>query len=117
KPVNAAEEIAVQKAKKETNLEQVEDFHLYHGMETYYVISGKNSKGKKIFVWVPEEKGDIIVRNQSDGITKQEAVKKLKEEHESHEIMSVRLGMEKNIPLWEIHYRSEGDLINYYYVD
>jgi uncharacterized protein YpmB len=25
--------------------------------------------------------------------------------------------MEKNRPLWEIYYRSEGDLINYYYVD
>lgn len=117
KPVNTAEEKAVKIAKKETDLKKVDDFNVYHGLETYYVINGKNEKGTKIFVWVPEKKGKIVVRKQSDGISRKAVINKIKDEKNPPEIMSVRLGMEKNIPLWEIHYRSEGDLINYYYVD
>ncbi|WP_102274782.1 cell wall elongation regulator TseB-like domain-containing protein [Cytobacillus massiliigabonensis] len=117
KPVKSAEEKAVQTAMEETELTKAEDFYLYNGQETYYVVKGKNEKGKNIYVWIPEKEGRIIVRKQSDGVSEKEAVSKLLEEKNPKEIISVRLGMEKNIPLWEIYYRSEGDLINYYYVD
>ncbi|GLB57961.1 cell wall elongation regulator TseB-like domain-containing protein [Cytobacillus sp. NCCP-133] len=117
KPVNAAEEKALELARKQTDLAVVEDFHLYHGTETYYVIEGQDSEGTKIFVWVPEKTGKIVTQKQSEGISSQEAINRLTQEKNPAEIMSVRLGMEKNIPLWEIHYRSKGDLINYYYID
>lgn len=117
KPVKTAEEKAVQTAMEETELTKAEDFYLYNGQETYYVVKGKNAKGTNIYVWIPEKEGRIIVRKQSDGISEKEAVSKLREEKNPKEIVSVRLGIEKNIPLWEIYYRSEGDLINYYYVN
>ncbi|MBU8879067.1 DUF5590 domain-containing protein [Bacillus sp. FJAT-29790] len=117
KPVKAAEKKAIQIAMQETKLREAEDFYLYHGHETYYVLKGKDGGGTGIYVWIPEKDGRIIVRKQSDGVTKQEAIDKLREEKNPKKIISVRLGMEKNIPLWEIYYRSEGDLINYYYVD
>lgn len=117
KPVKALEKKALDLALNETALKSVEDFQLYHGQETYYIIKGKTSKDTSIYVWVPEKDGRIIVRKVSDGITKEEAVKKVKAEKHPAKIVSVRLGMEKNIPLWEIYYRTEGDLINYYYVD
>jgi uncharacterized protein YpmB len=117
KPVKTAEEKAVQMAKEETELTIAEDFYLYNGQETYYVVKGKNEKGTNIYVWIPEKEGRIIVRKQSDGVSEKEAINKLLEEKNPKEIVSVRLGMEKNRPLWEIYYRSEGDLINYYYVD
>jgi uncharacterized protein YpmB len=116
-PIDAAQEKAVKMAKEESDLQEIEDFSVYNGEETYYVIKGKNQYGTGIYIWIPEKKGRIIVRKQSDGISKKEAVDKLMEEKNPTEIISVRLGMEKNIPLWEIYYRSEGNLINYYYVD
>ncbi|MDF2037153.1 DUF5590 domain-containing protein [Bacillus sp. CMF12] len=117
KPVRAAESKAVELAKKETDLAETEDFNIYHGTETYYVIEGKDHDGTSIYVWVPEKKGKIVTMKQSDGISRNEAINRLKQEKNAAEIMSVRLGMEKNIPLWEIHYRSGSDLINYYYID
>ncbi|MBP2241345.1 uncharacterized protein YpmB [Cytobacillus eiseniae] len=117
KPVKTAEDKAFQRALNETELTVAEDFHLYNGQETYYVVTGKNENGKDIYVWIPEKEGSIIVRKQSDGVTEQEAIAKLLEEKNPMEIISVRLGMEKQIPLWEIYYRSDGNLINYYYVD
>ncbi|KAB2338294.1 peptidase [Cytobacillus depressus] len=116
-PVKAAEKKAVEMAMKETRLIHVEDFQLYHGQETYYIVKGKNREGKSIYVWIPEKDGKIIVRKVADGVTKKQAIDKLRQEKSPKEIISVRLGMEKNIPLWEIYYRTDGDLINYYYVD
>lgn len=117
KPLKEAENKAIQIAMEETKLTEADDFTLYHGQETYYIVEGKDENGTNIYVWVPEKEGRVIVRKQEDGVTKQEAINKLMEEKNPQEIISVRLGMEKNIPLWEIYYRSEGDLINYYYVD
>lgn len=116
-PVKEAKQKAIQIAQDETALVEVDDFSLYHGQETFYIVKGKDNDGTSIYVWIPEKEGRIIVRKQADGITEQEAINKLKEEKDPKEIISVRLGMEKGIPLWEIYYRSEGDLINYYYVD
>lgn len=117
KPVRAAESKAVEIAKQETDLSEAEDFNLYHGTETFYVIEGKDHDGTSIYVWVPEKKGKIVSLKQSDGISKNEAINRLKQEKNAAEIVSVRLGMEKNIPLWEIHHRSGSNLINYYYID
>lgn len=54
-PVNAAEKKAVALANKEISLKEIEDFHIYNGIETVNVIEGKSMKGEKIIVWIPEK--------------------------------------------------------------
>ena len=115
-PIGSAEEKAVSLAREQIELTEVEDFHLFHGTETIYVIEGKNNKGEQIIVWIPEKSKQVKVEKLNNGISKENAVKRLLEEKNPRKIISVRLGMEKNIPLWEIYYRSENNLINYYYV-
>jgi uncharacterized protein YpmB len=115
-PVNAAEEKAVILANKKVHLSEVTDFHVYNGLETVNVIEGKNKKGENIIVWIPEKSKKIFVDKAKNGLTKEQAVQKLLQEKKPQKIISVRLGMEKDIPLWEIYYRSENNLINYYYV-
>ena len=115
-PVKAAEEKAVLLASKKAQLTEIQDFHLYNGLETVNVIEGKNKKGDKIIVWIPEKSKKVFVKKAKNGLSKEEAVQKLLQEKNPKKIISVRLGMEKNIPLWEIYYRSENNLINYYYV-
>lgn len=116
-PVKTAEKKAVALAKEKTALSKVVDFHIYSGLETVDVIEGKDKKGEEIIIWIPEKSKNLIVKKASDGLSKEEAVQKLLEEKNLKKIISVRLGMEKNIPLWEIYYRSENNLINYYYID
>lgn len=115
-PVKTAEKKAVLLAKKEISLKEVEDFHIYNGIETVNVIEGKSKQGDKIIVWIPEKSQEIFVRKAKNGLTKEAAIQKLQQEKSPEKIISVRLGMEKNIPLWEIYYRSNNNLINYYYV-
>lgn len=116
-PVKAAEINAVKLAKEKTQLSEVDDFHLYHSLETVDIIEGKNKKGEKVIVWIPEKSKQVIVKKAKSGLSKEAAIQKLLQEQKPKQIISVRLGMEKNIPLWEIYYRSENNLINYYYVD
>jgi uncharacterized protein YpmB len=115
-PVKAAEKKAVTLANKKVQLSEVQDFHIYNGIETVNVIEGKNKQGEKMIVWIPDKSKKVFVKKAKDGLSKEEAVQKLLQEKKPEKIISVRLGMEKNIPLWEIYYRSENNLINYYYV-
>jgi uncharacterized protein YpmB len=115
-PVKAAEKKAVTLANEKVQISEVQDFHIYNGLEAVYVIEGKNKKGEKIIVWIPEKTKKVFVKRAKDGLSKEEAIQKLLQEKNPKKIISVRLGMEKDIPLWEIYYRSENNLINYYYV-
>jgi uncharacterized protein YpmB len=115
-PVKAAEKKAVALANKEISIKEVEDFHIYNGIETVNVIEGKSNKGEKIIVWIPEKSKKVYVKKAKDGLSKEDAIQKLLQEKSPKKVISVRLGMEKNIPLWEIYYRSNNNLINYYYV-
>ncbi|MEW9109410.1 MAG: DUF5590 domain-containing protein [Cytobacillus gottheilii] len=116
-PVKAAEDEAVKRAKEDTNLVSVSDFEIYHGNETIFVIEGKDENGDNVFVWVPENDGEIQLLKQSEGITEQEAQNILLSEKGQVDVISRKLGMEKNIPLWEIAYKTEGDLLNYFLID
>lgn len=116
-PISDAEEKAVSRAKEESAITTVDDFYVYHGEEVYSIVQGKDKQGTKWIVWVPEKKGDVIAKKASSGITEKEAVNKLIQEKKASEIISVKLGMEKKRPLWEIHYAIGGNVLNYYYVD
>ncbi|HEY2421143.1 MAG TPA: DUF5590 domain-containing protein [Neobacillus sp.] len=116
-PVKMAEKKAVSLAETKVHFSEVDDFHVYHGLEAVDVIEGKNKTGEKMIVWIPEKSKKIIALKAKDGLSKEEAVQKLLQDKNPKKIIAVRLGMEKNIPFWEIYYRSENNLINYYYVD
>ena len=75
-PVKAAEEKAVKLANKSVQISKVQDFHIYNGLETVNVIEGKNNKGEKIIVWIPEKSKKVLVHKAKEGISKEEAVQK-----------------------------------------
>lgn len=116
-PLKSAEEKAIGIAMAETPLTVVDEFNIYNGEETYYVLQGKNGDGTKLIVWVPEEKGKLMVKKASDGITKKQATDTVSVEIATDTIITVKLGMEKGIPLWEVHSKTKGNLLNYYSVE
>ncbi|MCL6571629.1 MAG: DUF5590 domain-containing protein [Bacillus sp. (in: Bacteria)] len=115
-PVNEAEKKAISIAKKKVQMSEFEDFHIYNGLEAVYVIEGKNKQDERVIVWIPEKSKKVFVERAKDGLSKEEAIQKLLQEKDPKKIISVRLGMENDVPLWEIYYRSENNLINYYYI-
>lgn len=115
-PVKSEEQIAIAIAEKKAYLKEVDNFHIYNGLESVDVVEGTNRDGEKIIVWIPEKSKDVIVKNASNGLTKAEAIRKVESSVHPKKIIAVRLAMEKNIPLWEIYYLSDHNLINYYYL-
>lgn len=117
-PLKKAEEIAVMKAQTETNLVSVNEIYLYNGSETSYAIQGVNEKDEEMIVFVPEKDDEkIVVKKASDGITKEQAIQIVQQEKNPVHIVSVKLGMEKQIPLWEVYYKTDKSSLNYYYID
>lgn len=116
-PVEDMKAYAEERARAEAKLTKIDEFYLYNGTETHYVIVGENKSGEKLAVWIPEKKGKKIVeKKMADGISKQDAIAKLNQEENPQKIMGVRLGMEKDLPLWEISYLDEQSNLNYYYI-
>lgn len=116
-PIADAESRATAIAKEKTEITDITEFSLYHGSDAYYIVQGSNKEGKKLIAWIPEKGGKIVVLPAENGITKSEAINTLSNEVSPDQIIDVRLGMEKNNPLWEIYYRSNNDKINYFYID
>jgi uncharacterized protein YpmB len=117
KPLKSSENKATKIALEETDIVSIDDFEEYHGLESVLVVKGKNKQGESLIAWIPENKEDITVLKEENGIKAKDAIKKVEQLSEPSKILDVRLGMEKGIPLWEIYYLSDSNLINYYHVD
>ncbi|MDQ0213664.1 uncharacterized protein YpmB [Oikeobacillus pervagus] len=116
-PYKKAKQNALKMAKDEAGIISVVDFYIYNSNQSYEVVVGKTKKKKTLAVWIPEKKNaDTIVIDYSKGISKKEAIQKLQTEEHPREIISVRLGMEKVGPIWELAYLDRDDHLNYYYL-
>ncbi|MBW8349060.1 DUF5590 domain-containing protein [Bacillus sp. IITD106] len=116
-PLLKAEQYAEKRAKTEAKLVSNDEFFVYHGTKTYYVIIGQNQDDVKTIVWIPEKNNEkIVIKKASDGISENEAISKLIKEENPKKILGARLGMEKKLPVWELSYLDQNSKLNYYYI-
>ncbi|KSU63441.1 hypothetical protein AS034_04095 [[Bacillus] enclensis] len=115
-PVKKEFDEASTRVLNETAMEKIEKTTIYHGAKSYTVVTGEDKNDEKTVAFVPKKKGEIIVRKWADGITKEQAVNKLKDEKQPEEILSVRLGHESVGPVWEITYLDKQKNLNYFYL-
>jgi uncharacterized protein YpmB len=109
---------AFQEAKNVSGLVTMSDFYIYNGMDSYSVVIGTTKDGDKKVVWLPDRKNkQPVTENYSDGISASEIKKIAIKQLQPEKIISVKLGMEKDIPLWEITYLDKSNRYNYDYFD
>ncbi len=113
-PLNNAEAKGNEIALEKTPIETIEDSYTYFGTKEYQVVIGKNDKDEKMIAWIPKKKGEMVTRLERDGITENEALAILKRERNPQEIRSVKLGVEDNIPIWEIIYIGSDNRLTYH---
>jgi uncharacterized protein YpmB len=116
-PLKELEREATNIALRETGIVEVDGFESFNGLETIWVVKGKNQKGESLIVWISESDKKITIKRADEGLSSKAAIAKVKQLSNPKEVLDVRLGMEKGIPLWEIYYLSDDDLINYYHID
>ncbi len=104
---------------KDLDVKSIDSIETYNGEKKYHVMSGKNAKNEKIYVWVPQEvKNDKpTIKKQSEGITEKEAIAEVNQEKNPEKIVAVTLGMDEGIPIWEVKYLDKSDRYNFDYVN
>ncbi|PEX92291.1 MULTISPECIES: cell wall elongation regulator TseB-like domain-containing protein [Bacillus cereus group] len=117
---------SVEIAKEKAKLTKVKSVDYYNGKSSYTVVQGTDEKGEQIIVWVPDKKGNVLVKKKSEGISEKEALQRLADQAtgkgdepkpKPKQIVKVKLGAENDIPLWEITYIDQEDRYTYYYLE
>lgn len=124
-PVKNGEEVAIERAKSETDLVEVGEIDWFHYNDQYFVIKGKNNHGESIHVWVPDdEEQEIMVKNAKEGLTEDEVIKLVNHglddfssDKRPKNIISIKLGMVENAPAYEITYKDQKNRHSILYLD
>ncbi len=117
-PKAEAERQATTIAKRYANLKTRTDFYIYNRENTYYTVAGKNNKGQRILVIVPQKNGSVRVVKQSTGLTEQQALVQVKSNEHPKRVLKAVPGIFNDKVVWEVTYlNSKGnlcyDLINF----
>lgn len=117
-PKAEAERQATTIAKRYANLKTRTDFYIYNRENTYYTVAGKNNKGQRILVIVPQKNGSVRVVKQSTGLTEQQALAQVKSNEHPKRVLKAVPGIFNDKVVWEVTYlNSKGnlcyDLVNF----
>lgn len=116
KPYSETEEQAIDRAKSEQLIEEVERAYVYTNTSASVTVLGTNSKGELTAVFVPEGDGEMQTTPLEDKITAQQAREMALAEMDVKDILHTKLGMESDGPVWEIAFLNEEDSLNYVYL-
>lgn len=111
-------ESAIERAKKQASLAQVEQVDTFVGKEKQFIVEGKNKQNEAIYVWVPASKKEkVIAKKAKEGITSNQAVQAVQKENTISKLKNVQLAREGDVLLWEVTYLNENNQLSFSYVD
>ncbi|MDI0272770.1 MULTISPECIES: cell wall elongation/penicillin-binding protein regulator TseB [Bacillus] len=109
---------AIERAKKQANIVQVEQVETFVGKEKQFIVEGKNKQNETIYVWVPASKKEkVIAKKAKEGITSNQAVQAVQKENTVSKLKEVKLAREGDVLLWEVTYLNENNQYSFSYVD
>jgi uncharacterized protein YpmB len=115
-PIQISEIEALSYLKASAELEEVKQVNFYNGTESYQIFEAINQDEEPVLIWVPNSLDDLIVRQKKTGLAMEEVILFVEKELKPKEIISIKLGMENLIPLYEIIYKDERDHYSYHYI-
>ncbi|MEK5134529.1 cell wall elongation/penicillin-binding protein regulator TseB [Bacillus sp. FSL W8-0645] len=111
-------EAAIERAKKQANIVQVEQVETFVGKEKQFIVEGKNKQDETTYVWVPaSKKAKVIAKKAKEGITSNQAVQAVQKENTVSRLKDVQLAREGDVLLWEVTYLNENNQYSFSYVD
>ncbi|AIY05725.1 hypothetical protein Plano_1760 [Planococcus sp. PAMC 21323] len=116
KPYSETEDQAIERAKSEQLIEDVERAYVYTNAQASVTVLGTNAKGELTAVFVPEGDGKVQTLSLTDKITAQQARELVLNEMDVKKILHTKLGMESEEPVWEVAFVDEKDTLNYVYL-
>jgi len=116
KPMMQAQNEAIVIAKKEANIQEVEDFYWYNGSETYFTVAGTDNKNEELYVIIKKNGGHTTILNTQQVVTESEAKSITQADKAPKVILEARLGIENDEPVWEVTYKNDNETIGYYLI-
>lgn len=113
-PLRRAEKEAFAVAKDASGLTEVTDFYWYNGTQTYFTVTGLNEENEEIVAIVAQDGGATTILNKKDLVTEKQAIQLAKKETNAKEVLEARIGIEKDIAVWEVAYKQENGRLGYY---
>lgn len=111
-------EAAIERAKEQANIVQVEQVETFVGKEKQFIVEGKNKQNETTYVWVPASKKEkVIAKKAKEGITSNQAVQAVQKENTVSKLKEVKLAREGDVLLWEVTYLNENNQYSFSYVD
>lgn len=114
-PVHEGSQKALQYLLDNIEVEEIIDWNFYHGTETYYVFQVTNND-EKLIIWVQEDLQSYTIKEQSSGLSYEEVFNFVETELQPMKLISIKLGMENTIPLYEIIYKDQKGRYSYYFI-
>lgn len=116
-PIQNSEDEALSYLKANaTEFTDMKQVNFYHGSESYQVFEGINEASEEVFIWVAKSLDNHIVKEKGAGLKIEEVILYTEEELKPKEIISIKLGIESSLPLYEIIYIDDQDRYSYYYI-
>lgn len=97
-------------------IQSINAIDFYHGTEAYHIIKAINNDNEEIIVWIPFSLDEYVLKRQDQGLSMNEVVAYAKNNLNPKEIISIKLGMENNIPLYEITFKDENGRYSFYFI-
>lgn len=116
-PYNQAKSEATTIANREAGLASVDDFHWYNGTETYFTVTGTTDEGEDRIIIIRQEDGNVVNLSANEVISEADAIQQVREEKSPERVLQARIGIEEDVPVWEVSYRNKNGRIGYYVMD
>lgn len=114
--VRETENDALSYLEENIEIKEVVSADFYHGSESFHVFQGLDETGEEIIIWIPSTLETYTLRPKKEGLSIDEVRQFVEQELNPKELVSIKLGMENTIPLYEIIYIDQEDRYSYYFV-
>ena len=93
----------------------IDEVDYYHGTDSFFVFKGNNNEGDEMIIWVSDQFDTHHTELAQNGLQEEEVISLVHSEG-IVDIRSIRLGIERGLPVYEIIYQAEDGRRGYYYV-
>lgn len=116
KPFVDVKKEAVEAVLQTGQLATVEKAEIYNGSTSIITVYGKNNDGTDTAVFYQKDASTYEEVSLKDGVSAEAALEKVQRDGEVKKVLHVTLGIEEELPVWEIAYKNNSNNLNYVYV-
>jgi uncharacterized protein YpmB len=115
-PIQKIESEALRYLEENVELDHISYIDFYHGTESFHVFEGADENEEEFIIWVPNTLETFIMKPKNAGITLEDVLLFTQRELNPKQLISVKLGMENLVPLYEIIYKDQQGRYSYYFI-